>query len=68
MSNGKQTSISSIPSISERISTGKSSDKTAIEELKLHLGKQRIENNMRHNELIQMIKCGINNPVQAEVA
>ncbi|CAF4097046.1 unnamed protein product [Rotaria magnacalcarata] len=65
INNGKQTI--SIPSISEHISTGKSSDKTAMEELKLHLEKQLIENNMRHNEPIQMFKRGSNNPVQAEV-
>ncbi|CAF1284094.1 unnamed protein product [Rotaria magnacalcarata] len=65
INNGKQTSI---PSISEHISTGKVSDKTAMEELKLHLEKQLIENNIRHNELIQMFNGGSNNPVQAEVS
>ncbi|CAF4331189.1 unnamed protein product [Rotaria socialis] len=64
INNGKQTSI---PSISEHISTGKGSDKKAMKELKLHLEKQLVENNIRHNELIQMFKGGSNNPVQAEV-
>ncbi|CAF3349325.1 unnamed protein product [Rotaria socialis] len=63
INNGKQTSI---PSISEHIFTGKGSDQTAMEELKLYLEKQLIENNIRHNELIQMFKGGNNNPVQAE--
>ncbi|CAF4324142.1 unnamed protein product, partial [Rotaria magnacalcarata] len=39
-----------------------------MEELKLHLEKQLIENNIRHNELIQMFNGGSNNPVQAEVS